>query len=260
MTTNDTTTNSTTTSNEIPNEKPSRNAKPIGPSGTIGLGGTIGTETSGVQSSGAKLARTQPTGSKPTGTRPVARNAAMDAAIRACADLGPDEAHALLQMLSERASPNAAFEASVYEPATHETTVFEAMFPHVARRLDLDDGLEDRRRDRTASLVSEALGLARAVRRAGAAALARDPGPCWGLCARLAEAHRRLGVLADAGDATAALVLDHIEPVVAECYARAIEAAHAVDATCLSNGGQAVNGQGAGSATALRLVTKGDRS
>ena len=239
MTTNDTTTDSTKT-----DDKPIPNGKPVGP------GGTIGTESSGAK----------PTRTRPTGTRPVARNAAMDAAIRACAELGPDEADALLRALSERHDPNGASGTTMHEPATQETTVFEAMFPHVARRLDPDDGLEHRRRDRTAALVSEALGLARAVRRAGPTALVRDAGPCWDLCARLDEAHRRLGVLADAGDATAALVLEHIEPVVAECYAHMSEVAHAVGPACASNGGQPTNVNGTGSATALRLVTKGGRS
>ena len=143
------------------------------------------------------------------GTSPLAIEEVRKAVL-ACLRLDPDEADAVMRALSARPDPDAAF---------------ETLFPVVAARLDRDNDREDARRECAALDVSDALGLARAVRRAGPAKLVRDAGPGWELCTRLNDAHERLGVLSDRGDATAALVLDHIEPVVAECYAHAMEAA-----------------------------------
>ena len=196
-----------------------------------------------------------PHGGTSDGTSPLVieevRKAVLD-----CLRLDPDQADAVMRALSERPDPDAAF---------------ETLFPVVAVRLDRDNEREDARRECAALDVSDALGLARAVRRAGPATLVRDAGPGWELCARLNDAHERLGVLADRGDATAALVLDHIEPVVAECYAHAMEAAsgHGVPepmrsaTTGTRTSGTRASGAGNtmdGRATVLRFAAGEDRS
>ena len=191
-------------------------------------------------------------------------------AVLACLRLDPDQADAVMRALSERPDPDAAF---------------ETLFPILASRLDRDGEFEDARRECAAFAVSQALELARAVRRAGPATLVRDTGPGWDLCTRLNDAHERLGVLADRGNATAAVVLDYIAPVVAECHAHAMDAAgvakaeaagatgvgpgqadaldtqaaHSAKGSTRSGAANAPNMRG-GVATVLRLVTGEDRS
>ena len=134
-------------------------------------------------------------------------------------DLDPDGADAIF----------AALHDGRFADGAHE-----ALFPYLAPRLAAadpawdDDGGDGSKPDpdRVAEAIGHALRLARAVREIGPRLRLDADGPKAGdLLCGLDEAHQRLLVLMDAGDPMVPSVLPIIEPVVAECYALAIQSA-----------------------------------
>lgn len=84
---------------------------------------------------------------------------------------------------------------------------------------------EDERRDTVALAIAEALNVAALVRAIGPEHLIGGPSADWDLPIELHDAHEALWVLADGGDPTAALVAEHLNPLVDELCALAIASA-----------------------------------